>query len=579
MEDIVANGRNDIFLMKALLKKLKEDFYKSSLYIEKYSLKNKDDLSQVQLDFYLSLYPEAKKYVEELLTKVTPFLIFDNLVKSHKKNRTILEIFESLNLITQSKCDNCGSRLSNDYLDSDISHNCLFGIRLSKLPESYKDFISIIEDLKLVRVNVAEAGVFNSFDPKFKVIYENRVASQEFTIIIPQVNSEIEARYNLYYSPISDMEWLPLNFLGYCKNCNLISKLENAYTTSITVSEFISKNLYTEDSKNFFEFISSIPELDTITLGSRVDKLNCELGVLLSLLNTFIDYGKNYTYIIFEPPKKYTEEYRILLETLKPFFSSIGLNIVFIRASRPIKNNLISTDELSVESKNTLVFSLEELEKKFLNLRESNIGSYLDCYLPLRKLYSTLPLAKSRGFTAVDFSPKTTRFPCVYCSNLKVTNQKYTVIADCIECNGLEVSSEVTNISFKGLSFKDVLSPSTSLFSLFSFFSFIPLFSQYLIILNELDNIFVSTVFRNSKDKLFQYPLGVKLKILSFNDFLIFNFIKSWPSIIKKKHEVIFSSVLDNYSDIEIYNFIKYLNTKLGPDKALVLKNKKYFTT
>ena len=181
-----------------------------------------------------------------------------------------------------------------------------------------------------------------------------------------------------------------------------------------------------------------------------------------------------------------------------------------------------------------------------------------------------MPLAKSRGLVAYDFSAKTTRFPCLTCQSLNVIDK-----LDCSECNGLGVSTEVTNISFKGLSFKDSVSSSTSLSSLLSFFSFIPLFSQYLKLLNDLDNIFSISIFLNSKDKLVQYPIGAKLSILSFNDFFIFYFIKNWPNIIKKKPDDVFDGFLEGYID----NLMQYLKTELGSDKVLISNNKKPFIT
>lgn len=96
----------------------------------------------------------------------------------------------------------------------------------------------------------------------------------------------------------------------------------------------------------------------------------------------------------------------------------------------------------------------------------SNALTYLKIYDPIRKLFASLPQAKSQGLTPSHFSFNVTGGRCDACEGAGYEKVEMQFLSDvfvkCADCDGKRFRSDILAIHYKGKSIADVLELTTS---------------------------------------------------------------------------------------------------------------------
>ena len=94
-------------------------------------------------------------------------------------------------------------------------------------------------------------------------------------------------------------------------------------------------------------------------------------------------------------------------------------------------------------------------------MRRSNVATYSEVYLEIRKIFGELGEAKSRGLTAKHFSFNTKGGRCENCEGLGYVTSNMLFFEDlevtCPVCGGNQFNDEVLAVQYHGNSIKDVL--------------------------------------------------------------------------------------------------------------------------
>jgi excinuclease ABC subunit A len=135
---------------------------------------------------------------------------------------------------------------------------------------------------------------------------------------------------------------------------------------------------------------------------------------------------------------------------------------------------LTSVTGVSGSGKSTLVFEVLAIsdtsafdkvitveQSALSRMKRSNVATYCDLYLEIRKIFGSLDEAKEKGLDLKHFSFNTKGGRCEYCEGLGYVESNMLFFENidvlCPVCGGNQFNEEVLSVAYKGYSIKEVL--------------------------------------------------------------------------------------------------------------------------